>query len=304
MTTPGMGKTMRMANPDKELIVTAEALETCGVVSYWRASGDVSITALSDAWVKAGLNPKMIRSVPDSLSVLRRAVMQFQGRHRLVRGLKQRGEFAIVDEHVVEAKEGEPAVPPTYSTRVIVSGDSDNFLVGAVDADDAEKESMRRVIETACRTQAGLFDAGDITGWLVSLAKQFGAVTLRDSGGVYFIPRQNVDIWSRIANVVESVTNQRHRVFRIPAMKNTEAVAAITDAIAHEAEQVIAAMDEELSKTGDEALGKRALASRETEAAALLAKVESYEQLTEQRIAARERVEALQVRLAAASLAG
>jgi hypothetical protein len=301
---PGTPKTTKISNPDAELFVARDATESCGAVSYWRASGDVSIEALRTAWIDAGLDEKLLRKAPDAQSVLRRAVMQQQGRHRLVRGLKARGEFAIVDEHVVEVKEGEPAVPPTYTTLCIVSGNSDNFKVVRVDAPATEQEKFADTIEAACQIQQNVYDPSDVTGWLVSLAYKNGAVTLRDSGGVYFIPKDAMDFWNRAATVVESVTNKSHRVFRIPAMRNNEAMAAIIDAITHEAEQLVAAVEQEMTATGDDALGKRALKTRQAEAEAMLKKVEAYEKLVDQQLIVRGRVEGLQAAIVAVALTG
>lgn len=294
--------TAKIANPNSELFIPRDEIDSCGAISYWRASGDVSIEALTKAWIAAGLDEKLLRRPPDAQSVLRRAVMQQQERHRLVRTLKQRGEFAIVDEHVVEVAEGQPAVPPTYSTRVIVSGSADNFTTIAVDADHDETTKLHATIGTACRVQQNVYDPSDITGWLVKLAYAHGAVTLRDSGGVYFIPRDAMDFWNKAATVIESVTNNQHRVFRIPALRNNEAMAAIIDAITTEAEALVAAVEAEMAATGDDALGKRALKTRQAQAEEMLKKVEQYEKLVEQKLTVRGRVEELQAAIVAAAL--
>lgn len=295
---------LKVKNPDTDLFIAQEASEACGAVSYWRAAGDVSIEALRAAWIAAGLDEKLLRKAPDPQSVLRRAVMQQQERHRLVRSLKQRGEFAIVDEHVVEVPDGQPAVPPTYSTRVIVSGAAGDFATIAVDADCDEATKLHTTIGAACQTQRNLYDPSDITGWLVKLAYAHGAVTLRDSGGVYFIPKTAMDFWHRAATVIESVTNNQHRVFRIPAMRNNEAMAAIIDAITTEAEALVAAVEAEMMATGDDALGKRALKTRQAQAEEMLRKVEQYEKLVDQQLTVRGRVEELQAAIVAAALTG
>jgi hypothetical protein len=294
----------KISNPDDELFISRDATESCGAVSYWRASGDVSIEALRTAWVDAGLDEKLLRKAPDAQSVLRRAVMQQQGRHRLVRGLKARGEFAIVDERVVEVKEGDAVVPPTYTTLCIVRFKNDAPVFDAVAGSFSEIDKIVRAVRSAYVNQQNVYDASDVTGWLVSLAYKNGAVTLRDSGGVYFIPKDAMDFWNKAATVVESVTSKSHRVFRIPAMRNNEAMAAIIDAITHEAEQLVAAVEQEMTATGDDALGKRALKTRQAEAEAMLKKVEAYEKLVDQQLTVRDRVEGLQAAIVAAALTG
>ena len=294
--TPG-----RIADPNSELFIAQEASEACGCVSYWRAGGDVSIQALADAWVAAGLNPKMLRAAPDTQTVLRRAVAQQQTRHRLVRAVK-RGEWAIVDEHVTEPVEGQPVVPPTYTTFAMVGSGTNGPEFEQHAATDAEFAKFQADVRSAFRAQAGVYDPGDITGWLVKLAYQQNAITLRDSGGVYFIPKDAVTFWNRIATVIESVTKSQHRVFRIPAMRNNEAMAAIIDAITTEAEALVAVVEAEMVVTGDDALGKRALKTRQAQASEMLKKVETYEALVEQKLTVRSRVEELQAAIVAASL--
>jgi hypothetical protein len=63
------------------------------------------------------------------------------------------------------------------------------------------------------------------------------------------------------------------------------------------------AMETELQRTGEEALGGRAMATRRTECAALLAKVAAYDQLLGTQLKCRERVENLQAMIAVAALA-
>lgn len=297
MSTHGVGKTYQAPG----LVVTPEAAGVAGCVSYWRAGGNVNIEALKDAWVKAGLDPKLLRKAPEEVTALRRAVMEQQDRHRLVRAVGK-GAWAIVDETVHEPVEGQPALPPTYTTLCIVrfratSSESGMPDVTAVDASPDEYLKIHTKVVAAFYRQQGMFDPSDVTGWLVVLAYKHDAVTLRDSGGVYFIPRQSVDFWTRAADVVEAVSQGNHRVFRIPAMKNSEAVAAIVDAVSAEAVQVAKRMEAELYETGDDKLGARAIKTRQAEIEALLAKLVDYEQLLGLQLNVRAQVEAIQASL-------
>jgi hypothetical protein len=111
-----------------------------------------------------------------------------------------------------------------------------------------------------------------------------------------------MDFWTKAADVVEAVSGKGHQVFRIPAMKNSEAVAAIVDAIQAEAAKVAETMEEELLATGDDQLGKRAVKTRQTDVEALLGKLADYETLLGLQLDVRARVEALQANLAAAAM--
>jgi hypothetical protein len=287
-----------------DYVITPEAAGVAGCVSYWRASGDINIDALATAWAAAGLDPKLLRKAPEDVTALRRAVMQQQDRHRLVRSVGK-GAWAIVDEHVVEPVAGQPAQAPTYTTLVIVRYDPltlPKYRVNTVDASATGALEIQAAVDRGFRSQLGVFAPEDVTSWLVALAYKQGAVTLRDSGGVYFIPRPSMDFWTRAADVVEAVSGKGHQVFRIPAMRNSEAVAAIVDAIQAEAAKVAETMEAEMLATGDDQLGKRAVKTRQADVEALLGKLADYETLLGLQLDVRSRVEALQANLAAAAL--
>ena len=279
--------------------VVTEAMETAGCVSYWRVGDSISIKKLDQAWADAGLDEKLLRDVPSNQTALRRAVMDQQDRHRLVRGVGK-GAYAVVDETVYEAEEGGQAKAPTYTTIGIATLGDNGPVLTAVDGNGAEVAALQATIEGAYKKQQGLYDSSDITSWLVSLAHKNNAVTLRESGGVYFIPRAAMDFWNKAAGVIEKVSS--NAVFRIPAMKNDEAVAAITEAISAEAAKVAQDMENELVQQGDDALGARAIRGRQTEIEALLGKLSAYEELLGKQLEIRERVTKLQANLTVAIL--
>jgi hypothetical protein len=288
-------------NPDNDLMITPEATGVCGSVSYWRASGSVSIATMKAAWDAAGLDEKLFRKAPEPETALRRAVLDLARRETindkterriLIRPQKEASTWAVVEEIVTEGAK------PVYAPLVIVS-----FAAGGIHVEQslgtwAQAQAIEETVRAAYFAQQGLFAPEDITGWLVKLAYANGAVTLRDSGGVYFIPRPAMDFWNKAADAIEKATHKGHQVFRIPAMKNTEAVEAIIDAVTQEAEQEAKKIDEEIMA----GLGDRALETRKTRIADLLAKVSSYEELVGREMKIRERLETLQASVATAKL--
>ena len=289
-------------NPDKDLMVTPEALGVCGSVSYWRASGTVSIATMAKAWDAAGLDKELFRKAPEPETALRRAVLDLAKRERindkterrvLVRPLQEASAWAVVEEIVQEGQ------APSYTTLEIVSFRKDygpHFF--PVDGTSAQTEQIATAVMAGFSAQQGLFAPEDITGWLVKLAYAKGAVTLRDSGGVYFIPRPAMEFWNKAADAIQSAS--AHKVFRIPAMRNDEAVAAIIDAVTQEAEQEAQKINDEIMA----GLGDRAIETRKDRIAALLTKVGSYEELVGQKMKISERLESLQASVATAKLIG
>ena len=110
-------------NPDKDLMVTPEALGVCGSASYWRASGTVSIATMAKAWDAAGLDKALFRKAPEPETALRRAVLDLAKRETindkserrvLIRPQKEASTWAVVEEIVVEGAR------PVYTPLVIV----------------------------------------------------------------------------------------------------------------------------------------------------------------------------------------
>ena len=140
----------------------------------------------------------------------------------------------------------------------------------------------------------------DVIGlWLAQkVMPALTAVPLRDSGGVYFVPKDQQIALNLIAKVLEASSG--HALHRIPAMRSADAVAAILDAIQAEAEKESAQL--EADALSDD-LGPRAFRGRIKVADALRAKVESYETLLGSNLdALKERIEKLRAALTIAEV--
>lgn len=278
----------------REQLVIVESVNTTGAVSYWRLSSEVRLDALKKSWIDAGLDEKLLPSPPKNEVALGRAVADQAEKRRLVRPLARRGAWAIVDETVVEGQ------TPTYRTLVTVRLGDTGADVTAESASDDEAYFIRTAIGGAYLQHRNTLAHHDVSSWLLDIAYGQNAVSLRDSGGVYFIPRAGVEMWTKVADAVEA--GGAGSVFRIPAMRTAEAVAAITDAITAEAAAMAQVVEDELMKTGDDALGKRALNTRVETAMELLKKLATYEDLIGQQLDIRKRVELLSANVTAAAL--
>jgi len=274
-------------------LIVADTAETGGTISYWRIASDTSLATLTAAWQRHGLDVAALPTPVKDEVALGRAVADQAGKRRLVRPLARRGAWAIVDETAVEGQ------PPTYSTRVMVRFEQGRPVTTAVDANGAEYEKMRTELLVAFGSHQARLAHSDISSWLLDIGAKLGSVSLRDSGGVYFIPRKNVELWNKVASALEEAGSV---IFRIPAMRTEEAVAAITDAISAEAVALTEKMEAELLAEGDDVLGKRALKTRMESATALLDKLSTYEELIGKQLDIRKRVELLSANVTALAL--
>lgn len=286
-----------------EYIVTPESNETAGCISYWRLSGPLSLTVLRAAWEAAGLDSQLLPESPEPEVALRRAVVEQQARRRLVRPLAKRGAWVIKDEAVT----GDGS-DTSYETVARIHFDSGAWYgrvpvrIEKAEAPDAVFDKVDGAIREAYTRHRAELQPEDVSAWLVKLAKGQAAVSLRDAGGIYFVPRPAMEFWRRAVAVIESVSTAHH-VFRIPALRNSEAIDAILDAITIEAEAEAEAIEADLTAEGDAALGERALATRGRRCAAVLDKVGAYEGLLGVKLETiRERIARLQADLTAAAL--
>jgi hypothetical protein len=279
-----------------DIFVAPESAETAGAISYWRLSGNVALSDLSAAWTAQGLDTKLLPALPGDEVALGRAVRELAGRRRVVRPLGERGQWVIKDESVTA--DGNDVTHTRVCTVKFESGSA------AIDPGDVDTDTYYAV---AAQIRAGFRQARielapeDISGWLIDLAHDNSAVSLRDRGGIYFVPRTSVDFWRKAVKAIESVGG--HRIFQIPALKNSEAIDAILDAVTVETTAAAEAIEAELLAEGDVALGARALKNRAEACGSLLSKVEAYEALLGVKLPALvSKIEDLRAGVAAAAL--
>lgn len=259
-------------------IMAVAGAESVGAITYSRLTNDVPLKRLRELWEKRGFEEKVLISPPTPENTLRRALASARhGLRMLLRPLEGKNGFALVAE---TAKEDQL----DYDIR--------GMLRARIDYPDAQKpeettlsispathpqaESIKaRYAELSDTVAATAFGAGWIWRYL---APRCRAVSLRDFGGIYFIPRDMMDQWNAWCDTIEEAC-PGVKIYRIPAVSGTEALEAIMDSLRAEAETAIAAINEELLRTGSDALGKRALQNRESRTREVRDKVAHYEKL-------------------------
>jgi hypothetical protein len=266
-------------NPHRLRVVEGEHAEA-GVITYFRFSGEVDRAALFTAAESVSLETGRLPKLPGPDVALRRAVDAQRDKHRLVRS-NEDGEYCIVDE-IVSGKSLE------YITVLRCGLGPDKSLLTDLDertaADDTRlsfsKELADKVAAEFARAQT-VYATVDISQWLTKSMRRLQAVTLRDTGGVYFVPRSSLTEFKKIVATLRRCS--RHTLFEIPAMHSDETVKAVLDALLDEATTAVAKVEAELDEMADSAgskgLGKRALNTRVASLDALKRKLASYEEL-------------------------
>ena len=264
--------------PNVEVVaVEQEMAGSAGEITYLGVVGGLPYADLSAAWAAAGLDPDLLPTPPTPLNALKRAMQGVKRSRRVLLhplggGIKG---FALVTE--------------TADGRAL-----DYDLPGIVRAEVKTDESSgirstKCVVEPAGHpiTQQihdeygkGLNTVANqmIGAWIWgALASRCHAVSLREHGGVYFIPPDRMKEWRTYCDVITSVSEVR--VYHVPAMRSDDAVDAILAALNAEAEESIKRMAAEVASTDDDALGGRALVTRGRKSKDIRTKVRHYEAL-------------------------
>lgn len=253
---------------EKEFVVVAEGEEaTAGATIWWRLHGECDRAKLVDELTARGIQhmPKVVE--PET--AIRRAVGCLRGKRRLVRPLKKRGSWAVIEEELDDVKEKlKHWQGPTVSLDKI----------GRAVFSNASAEEAQQV-RAAYDRYLDVLDTADVSSWLISQAERLGAIGLREGGGIYYLPPQRMGEWRLIVEALSSA-HPEHHVYMVPTVRMTqEGARAILDSLTYEIEQQVAKTKDEVI-SGD--LGVRALENRFDETNDLLRKVTMYEQLIEQ----------------------
>lgn len=281
-----------------KVVAVTESVATAGAIIWWRLNGTVDHEELCAAWADAGLPEKLTPSSPSAARALTRAMNELQDRTHIVRPLPKGGLALVQETADTEANDLGHAV--LLTAELDANGDVKMLFKGEDPAGGMalpDPSNIRKRLFSAFGKHRLALSTTDISEWLaVVVHKHLDAVSLRDKGGIYFVPATSMEEWAKIVKVLREVSG--HFIAEIPAMKSAEAVAAILDAIEREAETEVARMMEEL---GDGALKKRALEGRVRLCQSLDAKVTSYEGLLGTHLdKLRERIEAVRAQMTVA----
>lgn len=252
-----------------QVVVVPDVAQAPGCVTWWRLSGGVSLGRLYDEWEKRGLDLTLLPTPPSDVAALRRTLARLESPRTIVRSIPGQSGFAVVREEF----HGQQA---TYAQLLAVTVADGAVRVGQCEMAVEEQQLQRSFVE-----QKQSLAAADVSAWLVRMADRLHAVRLRESGGIYFVPSAETNAaWGLIGDALSACS--ACCVYRIPAMRSDDAVAAILAALADDVQSTIDVMRGEMEK-GE--LGVRALRTRVERCESLTQKIARYEELLGARLA-------------------
>ena len=256
--------------------VEAESANIAGALVYWSLSGYVDLQDLAEALTAEGLDAeRLLPTAPSADVVLLRAMQQaVHERRQLVRPLGKRGAYSFVQERVTR-EDGAADESLAWGELVRGTTTKDDSVTTVVTATQPAGEAIAAEIRSHLELFRDLLITTDYSAWLLwYLFSQVKAVGLRDRGGFYFVPRDQLPAWKRIVSVTKKVSS--HKTYEIPAMRTEDAVEAILAAVRGEAETQLQELEEYLS---GEKVSTRGLNAAERKLKALREKTEHYAQL-------------------------
>jgi len=245
-----------------ELIAVSDGNETHGSAVWWSLAGKMSLSAIANALATEGANVSA-PDEPTALVALREACANVARIHGCKALNVRRGEWAIVRDADLNAGATEVTYP-VESTACVIPGGVDAAGPFATE------------IYAAFSVAKGEISASALGDWLCAQLDRLGATALRDRGGVYFVPSDSVPRWMQIKRAMRALGQN---IQGMPVMRSEEAVESILSAITAETESAIGEIDAALAATGDDAPGKRALATKERHTAEMLTKIDRYANL-------------------------
>lgn len=287
----------------KDLVIVPDASgEVAGVVSWWKLSGAVHWARIAEVCEDLDWPEKHLLDLPGKHAVLKRALHKvFRGARTLIRTMPGSKGYTIVEENWKLGDVPEEQDPrASYETVLQVVFDEDqptSINIHGTRPGDADSAAL---VFDHYRKSASEITSDDLSSWVTDQAWRLKAVKLRETGGIYFLPKEHMAEWEKFGNVLRTATPSK--IYSLPCLRTGEAVEAILSAVNDEAEQLFGRLQDQ-DKEEDDKRGKRFYRSRIERCDEMGAKIKTYEQLLGKKMKAlRKRFQEMQAAASAALL--
>lgn len=222
-------------------VLTKNGGHHLGDVCFWHlADARVDRATLESLWKGAGLDVALLPEEPTAERALKQAVREAQvgQRDRLIRlGLDTETEivFAIVRESRDDAGN------VTYHQEARVHLDRASEVLTS----DANSHDIVQSVVAAFRILRTTHTADDVRRAIVKALGTWAAVTLREGGGVYWVPSVFAAELRRLQNAIEKIGTSR--LFLLPVHQSAEADRALGEIATASLEAELVQLQSEIS---------------------------------------------------------
>lgn len=196
-----------------------------GDILWWTlADARISRTQLESVWIEAGLSTSFLPEPPTPEKALRTAVRECQvGHHQHLVRLGKEDDSELIFAVLLETRDGSGNVKTEQEARVRL----DRAAPARLDSDQPGHDLVT-AISAAYDRLLTTHTSDDIRRALVKTLSSCAAVTLRDFGGVYWVPAPYADTLRRLQAAVAGIGASRLDL--VPIHATPEARAALGDA--------------------------------------------------------------------------
>ena len=257
-----MSNAPALSNPDGYVAVNDVNFQKAGLIVTWRLRGSFDPAPFRAAWLAEGLAEGLLPSLPSEQKALGAAMKELSERRTLIRPLDKGTGWKVVGEH---AKDDDLTYDTSGLTAKLDKVGRPTFSPASHPSAPRVKALYEEFLVRISRSEASSWLARDIMS-------EVDAVSVKDNGGVYYVPPHQVRLFERMVSIIERCT--QHRVYPVPVVKAESTIAMVLDAMTEEVERECNSLMHEINNVGE-----RAIASRVEKLNGLLAKTGRFEKL-------------------------
>lgn len=225
---------------DKITSALAKGGQHLGDLLYWSlADARIDRTTLETIWFGANLAPEHLPEPPTAEKALKAAVREAAvGQPDRLLRLGLEDEAQIVFAIVRETKHTDGSISYAQETRVVLDRKAESVSSDVVDHD------LAKVIAARFGELRTTHTPDDIRRAMMKTLESCAAVTLRDHGGVYWVPSPFAATVRQLQQAVEKIGSSR--VYLLPVHASADASRTLGDAAKLAIEDELAALKSEV----------------------------------------------------------
>ena len=220
--------------------VLSVAGEHLGDLLWWTLA-DVRIDrkTLEQLWLSAGLPAELLPEIPSSEKSFKLAVRECStGQAERIIRLGKEDEHELVFAVLRETRDGQGNVSTQQEAKVILDRVADSVST------DQPGHQLAEAILAAFIKLRHTHPADDIRRAMLKVLDSCAAVTLREHGGVYWVPAAHAETVRKLQLAVERIGNSR--MYLLPVHKSEEATKTLGDVAKSSVEAELEALKQEI----------------------------------------------------------
>ena len=225
---------------DKNTSVLSKGGQHLGDIVYWTlAEARIDRSTLEQLWASAQLAPEHLPEPPTAEKALKAAVREAAVGQpdRLIR-LGKEDEAEIVFAVVRETKHADGSISYAQETRVILDRKAETVST------DVPGHDLAGVIAIRFGELRTTHTPDDVRRAMMKTLDGCAAVTLRDHGGVYWVPAPYAETLRRLQGAIEKIGSSR--VYLLPVHSSADANRTLGDAAKLAIEDELSALKTEV----------------------------------------------------------